>query len=250
MDLREFESTAQRHPWEVARARFFRQALADAGLVEGTRRVLDAGSGDAWFARQLRADLPAAATVACWDVEYTDAQLATLGPAQPAGVTLHRERQPGPFDVVTLLDVLEHVEDDAAFLAGIVAEVRPGGHVLVSVPAWQGLYTAHDTFLHHHRRYSPAQGERLLRGAGLEIVRSGGLFHALLAPRALQKVRELVRGAPAQVASGIAWRGGRVLTAGIGAALAADNRVSRWAAAAGMGLPGLSWWALACKRSP
>ena len=247
MDLREFESTAQRHPWEVARARFFRTALADAGLPAGTRRVLDAGSGDAWFARQLHGDLAAGATVACWDVEYTDERLASLGAAQPAGVTLHRERPAGPFDVVTLLDVLEHVDDDATFLAGIVADVRVGGHVLVSVPAWQELYTSHDTFLHHHRRYRPAQGERLLRSAGLEIVRSGGLFHTLLAPRALQKGKELLVGAPPAVVPGIAWQGGRAVTAGVGAVLALDNAVSRWAAGVGVGLPGLSWWALARK---
>jgi SAM-dependent methyltransferase len=182
---------ARRHPWEQARLRFFRRELARAGLVTGGARLLDAGAGDGWFSRPLVAGSGGAVSVVCWDVGYDEALLATEAFAAGDGVCFVRERPPGWFDVVLLLDVLEHVPDDAGFLRGMVREVlSPDGHLLVSVPAWPALFTSHDSHLRHQRRYRPAAARRLLREAGLQVLRGGGLFHSLLLPRALQAARE------------------------------------------------------------
>jgi len=241
MDLREVSGT-ERHPWEVARARFFLAELARSGAVAPGAEVLDAGSGDAWFAGCLAERF--GAQVCCWDEGYASSTPASGG--RPLRFVAARPAQ--AFDLATLLDVAEHVEDDRAFVAAIVAEnLKPAAQLLFSVPAWPALFTAHDEFLRHHRRYTPAQARRLLTGAGLTIVRSGGLFHSLVAPRAVARVAELVRGRRQVSETAIGWRSGAVVTGALTAVLRADNAVSAGAAALGLALPGLSFWAL-CRK--
>lgn len=73
----------------------------------------------------------------------------------------------GSFDVVCAFEVLEHLEDDAAALAAWVARVRPGGLLLLSVPAYQRRYAAADELVGHFRRYDPEPLRALLAAAGL-----------------------------------------------------------------------------------
>lgn len=62
-----------------------------------------------------------------------------------------------PPTVTLLLDVLEHVEDDAGFLAAAVSAMPPGAHLLITVPADQRLWSPHDVSFGHYRRYDAAQ---------------------------------------------------------------------------------------------
>ena len=62
----------------------------------------------------------------------------------------------GTFDLITCLDVIEHVPDDVAALAELRRVCRPGGWLLVTVPAYQALWSRHDEANHHYRRYSRA----------------------------------------------------------------------------------------------
>jgi hypothetical protein len=247
MDLREAqEEGAARHPWEVARFRFFEEVLRGATGRDRPLRVLDVGSGDSWFATSLLPRLPAGSHIDCWDAGYTEKDLAQGVP----GLTRTANRPSSRADVLLLLDVLEHVEDDVAFLDALVREnTHSGSIVLVSVPAWSALFTAHDTQLAHFRRYSPASAAKLLERSGLEVEKRGGLFHSLLAPRGASKLVEVARaalGLPAVVPATPAWRGGALQTKLVSAALALDNRASHLSARYLLELPGLSWWAL-CK---
>jgi SAM-dependent methyltransferase len=61
---------------------------------------------------------------------------------------------PGDFDVVAMFDVLEHLEDDAAALRWVARQLRPGGIVLLTVPAFPFLWSQHDVAAHHYRRYT------------------------------------------------------------------------------------------------
>ncbi len=251
MDLREaLEDFAVRHPWEVARFEFFEEILRGTDATRRARplRVLDVGSGDSWFAAALLPRLPAGSQIECWDAGYTDEDVAKVTP----GITRTAQKPTARADVLLLLDVLEHVEDDHAFLDALVREnTHAGTTVLVSVPAWSALFTAHDTQLKHFRRYSPASGAALLEGAGLRIERQGGLFHSLLAPRGAQKLLEVARaalGLPAASPASAAWNGGALQTKLVSTALALDNRASHLSARYGLQLPGLSWWALCTTR--
>jgi SAM-dependent methyltransferase len=244
MDLRERRGGHHvRHPWEVARSRFFLEVLARHGAFHRAADWLDVGAGDAWLGEELQRRLPGGSTVVGWDINYDAEDLAPR--ALPAGMRLTAQRPLGPFGGVLLLDVIEHVRDDRAFVAGIVGElVDPGGWVLVSVPAHPVLFSDHDRFLHHFRRYRPSQCRAVLEGAGVEILASGGVFHTLLAVRALQVAmgRLIPRDRPAAGVGG--WRAGPTLTAVVTGALHLDIHISLQAAERGWQLPALSYWVL------
>ena len=77
---------------------------------------------------------------------------------------------------VGLFDVLEHTEDDAAFLKDAVRCVAPGGRVYVTVPAYQALWSDEDEAGGHYRRYNRSQLRDVLAGAGCRVEYVGYLF--------------------------------------------------------------------------
>jgi SAM-dependent methyltransferase len=76
------------------------------------------------------------------------------------------------FDSVAYINVLEHIEDDRGELAHAHAALRPGGHLLVFVPALAWLYSDFDRRVGHCRRYTRAQLERAVRDAGFVVERA------------------------------------------------------------------------------
>jgi SAM-dependent methyltransferase len=77
----------------------------------------------------------------------------------------------GQFDVVCAFEVLEHLEHDTDALADWMLRVRPGGAVVVSVPAWPDRFTVMDELVGHFRRYTPDQLDTVLEKAGCTQVR-------------------------------------------------------------------------------
>jgi len=73
------------------------------------------------------------------------------------------------YDLVALLDVLEHVTDDRGSLAAILERLKPGGALLLTVPINPWMWSAHDVAHHHHRRYRKAEIRRLALDAGYQI---------------------------------------------------------------------------------
>jgi trans-aconitate methyltransferase len=228
-----------RHPWERARLDFFHRLLVDHADLDRARRILDVGSGDGWLARELLSRLPAHASIACFDAAYAE---VGFPPSDPR-ITFHATRPEGAFDVLLFLDVLEHVEDDRAFLPEIVrANATRESRVLLTVPAWSALTSSHDTMLQHHRRYSPRELIALARHAGLRPVRQGELFTSLLLPRALTVLKERtlgVNGTP-----GLHWKHGERAARVVQTALSVDARFCRAVSDAGLRVPGLSTWVL------
>jgi SAM-dependent methyltransferase len=87
----------------------------------------------------------------------------------------------GHYDMIAVLDVVEHIDDDVAALRAMADCLKPGGHILITVPAHQWMWSAHDVVNHHHRRYSKATLAKAIGDAGL---RHNGLrwFNSLLFP--------------------------------------------------------------------
>jgi SAM-dependent methyltransferase len=90
----------------------------------------------------------------------------------------------GTFDLAASLDVIEHLEDDLAALRELRRVVKPGGALLVTVPAYQWLWSGHDEVNHHHRRYTRRSLQRAGEQAGWQQVRTT-YFNSLLLPAAI-----------------------------------------------------------------
>lgn len=208
--------------------------------VASLRSVLDIGAGDGWFAGELLADVPEGCELVCWDVNYTSEDLeAVLGP----GVQRVTGEPDRTFDLVLALDVIEHIADDASFLEhSVIPRLHERSVLVVSVPAYQALYSSHDRALGHERRYRPGELHDLLANRA-DVVERGGMFTTLLAPRALAVAAERAgrRGSDDGVG---AWRGGATLTSALTGVLGADAAAGGWLARNGMRLPGLSTWAV------
>lgn len=76
------------------------------------------------------------------------------------------------FDLVTALDVVEHLDDDAAGLREMHRVLRPNGRALLFVPAFMFLWGVQDDISHHRRRYTLAGLQRVVREAGFEVERA------------------------------------------------------------------------------
>ncbi len=254
MDLSERRGTSpRRHPWEKARANFFRRVVQQTLPSSQPLSVLDVGAGDGYLASALFADLPAGSRLVCVDSNYSDADLATYRASAPPSLSFVRERPGDRYDVILLLDVIEHVPDDAAFLRVLTEEnLSQDGMILVSVPARQSLFSKHDEALGHYRRYSPAQLRRVMAANGLVVRKAGGLFHSLLFPRTWSVVREkflrLLAKEPPLPPAADDWKAGHWISKGVDRLLAADNALSHACSELGWDLPGLSVWAV-CQRA-
>ena len=244
MDLSERPSRPfRRHPWELARRELFARILRESGACERGGKLLDVGSGDAWLSRWLVSNAESQFALTCWDSAYDE-----IGERE--GVRFTRQRPQQRFELVLMLDVLEHVDDDARFLGDTVSEnLADDGHLLLSVPAWQGLFSGHDRALGHRRRYRPAECRTLLERTGLTPVRTGGAFHSLLLSRAVALAAQRLLGYKEQRHEELAWRWGELSRDVVAALLRADTRASLALERRGLQLPGLSWWALCRKTS-
>lgn len=91
--------------------------------------------------------------------------------------------------IVTLLDVIEHVEDDAGLLRSLAVRMQPGAGLVVTVPALRWLFSSWDSDLGHHRRYTKRQLATLVERCGFEVYEASYLFPELIPPALLRKMR-------------------------------------------------------------
>ena len=237
MDLRERrEQLGYRHPWEIVRARFFgNQIVKSAG--NHPVNILDLGSGDCWFAEQLLPRLPLGSSITCCDINFSDSDL--IEPIA-AGITKVRDLPSGIFDIVVLLDVIEHVADDLRFLqVNVRSKLAEDGMVLISVPAHPSLFSEHDEFLGHHRRYTRRQILDLANKISTPR-KNGYLFVSLALTRFFQRLLPRKRhGEQLGVGS---WTSGRFLTVLVTVLLSIDALASIALRALHIHLPGLTVW--------
>jgi SAM-dependent methyltransferase len=77
----------------------------------------------------------------------------------------------GSFDCVLALDVIEHVDDDMGILTSLYQVIKPGGHLIITVPAFDALWSEHDEINHHRRRYRSPHLRHLIAEAGFQVDR-------------------------------------------------------------------------------
>jgi hypothetical protein len=253
-EARGFES-GRRHPWERARLSFVSSLIADhVGLRDGDVAI-DVGCGDTFVVDALARQhggvrfhaVDSAFTPSMIDLYRS--RLTTTNVALSASLD---DVRPGrPVGLVLLMDVIEHVPDDREFLRDLLARglVGPETRVLITVPSYPALFSSHDRFLGHYRRYNRRSLQTLFDEVGLTAIEEGHFFSTLLAPRLLQMLRERLWRAPIDPSTHVAtWSGSEGTARAIAAVLAADGRVSLRLARLGIKLPGLSNFAI-CRIS-
>jgi SAM-dependent methyltransferase len=189
-ELHAMLSRDEEHWWYRGRRRVLRAEL-DRLPLEPEARLLDAGCGSgrtldelARYGRVSGVDLSPDAVETARRRGHDDVRVGRVEELPFADAT---------FDVVTCLDVVEHTPDDRATLAELRRVTRPGGLLLVTVPAYQGLWSWHDEVNQHFRRYDSSSLRAAACSAGLDVVMDTHFNSLLLAPAATVRVAQRYR---------------------------------------------------------
>jgi SAM-dependent methyltransferase len=172
-----YELATAEHFWFQWRFRAIQKMLGKEGLAEP---VLEIGCGSGVVRGQIEGHYGVS-------VEGCDVNLAALRQARPGrgGLYFYDIHQRRPewqqfFASMVLLDTLEHIHDTRQFLESIAFHLRPGGVLLINVPALQSLYSRYDVAAGHVKRYTTAVLRQELQSAGFSLVRSAYWGFSLL----------------------------------------------------------------------
>jgi 2-polyprenyl-3-methyl-5-hydroxy-6-metoxy-1,4-benzoquinol methylase len=179
---RKFYEVETEHWWWTARKKIIfdiiRQRLGNSHV----ERAIDVGCGTGAFLSDLSKT---------YETYGTDTSELAIEFCRKRGIanvfccTLENfPRQELRFDLITLLDVIEHIEDDIAALRQCHHLMNPGAHILVTVPAYQFLWSHHDDVNHHKRRYTKSRLRMALKTSGFSIELLS-YYNTLLFPSAL-----------------------------------------------------------------
>ncbi len=188
MDLKEeaiLGAAIGSHWYYVAKGRALRAMLGGVRVPE----VLDVGAGSGVFSRQLL-DAGVCGSAVCVDPGY-----ACERTERHRGHAIEFRRSVERFSqgLLLMMDVLEHVDDDVGLLRSYAARMPGDGRVLITVPAFACLWSGHDVFLEHRRRYTREHLEATVRAAGLQVVRSRYFFGLLLPAVAAMRLADRYR---------------------------------------------------------
>jgi len=239
MDLIEKILYGNRHPWELSRT----QCILDIVKKYPLRTIVDIGAGDCFFISKLQDS--ASGDLYAIDTGYTEKPKVIDGVHCFNSIS----ELPQLVDTAMLMDVLEHVYNDNVFLKEILAQLSADALVIITVPAFQLLFSNHDVFLKHHRRYNRKQLINLLYSNNLIIEKCHYFYTSLFFVRLLSL--PLLRRKPAVHQFGIGnWRFNEkhILTQAIRIILNIDFRICIFFAQFRIYLPGLSLLAICRKR--
>jgi SAM-dependent methyltransferase len=168
---RQFLELERSHWWFRGRRSVYLGLLRHELAGQRPARVLDLGCGMGGFLSGL-AELGGR-------VFPSDISLESLAHCRergfPAGVVSSGYALPyqdASFDLVCLFDAIEHIPDHARVMREVARVLRPGGRVLVSVPAYPFLYANNDRVAQHQRRYTRSMLREVFEGAGLRVTRN------------------------------------------------------------------------------
>lgn len=165
---REMHDVESQHWWFRARREILTNLIARS-LPQGT--ILDVGCGTGFFLELLQSDY--ASQYESWGLDISAIALQFChdkGLQKVEQGEIDRNTLPtNYFDLIMFLDIIEHLDRDLAALQRAKQYLKSQGQILITVPAYQFLWSAHDEIHNHKRRYTQSQIEELLQQAGYEI---------------------------------------------------------------------------------
>ena len=188
----EFEAmmAAEEHWWYRSRRTIVDAAL-DGLELPPSARILDVGCGSGRMLDEL------AHRGAVTGIDIRPEAIAATRARGHADAYVGRAEQSGlasdDYDLVTAFDVVEHTADDRQTLAELLRVTRPDGALLVTVPAYQALWSHHDVVNEHYRRYTSRSLAASATVAGWRVAHSTYFFSYLLGPAAAMRKLERLR---------------------------------------------------------
>lgn len=190
---REMSELEDHHWWFRAKRKLITPLLQNALKARERAVILDIGCGTGSNLALVEQLFPAARRLGL------DLDRGALAYSRKRELGVHLLRGSGSIlplqnasvDCIVALDFIEHIEDDTALLSEFLRVLKPGGELVASVPRYPWLWSPHDEFLHHKRRYSSGELEQRLGAAGFKLLRRQG-FNFLLLP-AIAAVRIVKR---------------------------------------------------------
>jgi 2-polyprenyl-3-methyl-5-hydroxy-6-metoxy-1,4-benzoquinol methylase len=149
--------------------------------------ILDVGCGGGLFFGELQQ---------FGQVTGIEADPASVGQDNPWAHSIVRGElddsyiPPAPFDLILMLDVLEHVPNVPKILANVARILAVDGRVVVTVPAFEWLWTSHDDMNHHVKRYTADDVRSTLQASGLAVFETRYLFQSLVLPKLAVRLSE------------------------------------------------------------
>ena len=190
---REMADLDQRHWWYQARRRILEDLIRRTIRPPKDAQILEIGCGTGH-------NLDMLGTFGHVDaIELDDESRAIAEKRLGRGIVSARLPElegiaDGKYDLIAALDVIEHIDEDAAAVAAIAGKLKPGGKFIMTVPAHPWMWSAHDVVNHHKRRYSKAALKRLIEESPLKIDKLG-YFNSLLFPAAVaERIASKLRG--------------------------------------------------------
>lgn len=251
MDLRERHKDGttieNRHPWELSRTRkvlgVFGKYL-DKTHGDQIERYVNIGAGDLYFDHQLLKRYAKDRGYAV-DLAY-DASV----PDEPKIEKYHYlEEVPGGMDYGIMMDSLEYMPEDAAYVRSLCGKIKSGGYLFFTLPAIPSLFSQHDRHVQNLRRYD-IRGFRKLVGQvpGVKIVECHYFYTCLYLVRYLQVHLHLPIDRKQKVTSYWKYSEQSIFTRFLVWILNMDFAVSRILSRAGIFVPGLSLLAV-CQKT-
>lgn len=186
MDLKEegiLGNGINTHWYYVSKGRALQAILGDLKFDN----ILDVGAGSGIFSKQLL-DNGFCDEATCVDPNYHEEKIELHNGKKihfVKGIDIPTQK------LILMMDVLEHVPDDRTFLEKYTSNMQEGGYVLITVPAFPSMWSSHDVFLEHYRRYTLRGLEACVSKVGLKTVKScyyfGSLFPIIALLRFINK---------------------------------------------------------------
>ncbi len=181
MDLKELESgvdPSSHWYYQSKKVPLFRYFEHIIQQVEGKLTVIDFGSGSGFFAYELFKEFPERiGEVLLVDIGYSEEELKET--ANDPVKKLHYIPEGIDRCIVIMMDVLEHIEDDYAIMADIKRRVGSRAWYFITVPAFMSVWSTHDVYLGHFRRYTIPMLKKLLSHHNNSITSSYYIFASI-----------------------------------------------------------------------